>query len=185
MEIIVIIIIVYVIKCLVKNSKGQQPNPKSKPVIKTQSSYTYAKPATPKQQTAGIDTKPDTQKKQPENEILARANRNVKEQQEEKQAETQEALKERLQQKYKIPATPKQTDINDQIVVPVNREETVLHTDKTEQIAGRELADLQNPPSSELMKEIADLMAKGYDGNLTFSRDFVAEGIEMLNQIQM
>ena len=36
---------------------------------------------------------------------------------------------------------------------------------------------------SELMKEISDLIVTGYTGSLTFERDFVAEGIDMLNRI--
>lgn len=36
-----------------------------------------------------------------------------------------------------------------------------------------------------LMNEIQDLMIKGYDGRLTYSRDFVSEGIDMLNRIQL
>jgi hypothetical protein len=39
--------------------------------------------------------------------------------------------------------------------------------------------------NSILMQEIEDLMVKGYDGKLTFARDFVAEGIDMLNRIQV
>ena len=31
-------------------------------------------------------------------------------------------------------------------------------------------------------KKLQDLMIKGYDGNLVFQRDFVAEGVEMLNR---
>ena len=44
---------------------------------------------------------------------------------------------------------------------------------------------LPEVPAEDLIQEINDLMVKGYDGELTFSRDFVAEGIEMLNRIQM
>lgn len=36
--------------------------------------------------------------------------------------------------------------------------------------------------TSEFIKEIDDLMVKGYEGTLSFERDFVSEGIEMLNR---
>ena len=38
---------------------------------------------------------------------------------------------------------------------------------------------------SELIRELEDLMVKGYEANLTFSRDFVAEGTELLNRWQL
>ena len=34
------------------------------------------------------------------------------------------------------------------------------------------------------MKKIQDLMIMGYSGNLEFERDFVAEGVDMLNRYQ-
>ncbi|MFP3154834.1 hypothetical protein LQZ18_10520 [Lachnospiraceae bacterium ZAX-1] len=37
---------------------------------------------------------------------------------------------------------------------------------------------------TKLMTEISDIMAKGIDTHLTYERDFIAEGMEMLNQIQ-
>ena len=47
---------------------------------------------------------------------------------------------------------------------------------------GRLIVD---PWQENVLKEVEDIMVKGYDGSLTFERDFVAEGIEMLNRIQM
>lgn len=38
---------------------------------------------------------------------------------------------------------------------------------------------------SETMKEVNDLMIMGYSGSLTFERDFVAEGVEMLNRFAL
>ncbi len=38
---------------------------------------------------------------------------------------------------------------------------------------------------SETMKKVNDLMIMGYSGNLTFERDFVAEGVEMLNRFAL
>lgn len=38
---------------------------------------------------------------------------------------------------------------------------------------------------SELMKQVEDLMITGYNGKLTYERDFVSEGIEMLNSFEV
>lgn len=46
------------------------------------------------------------------------------------------------------------------------------------------LAESETAQGDMLMQEIQDLMVKGYDGKLTFERDFVSEGLEMLNSIQ-
>lgn len=38
---------------------------------------------------------------------------------------------------------------------------------------------------SELMRQVSDLMIMGYQADLTFERDFVAEGVEMLNSYEL
>lgn len=38
---------------------------------------------------------------------------------------------------------------------------------------------------AHLMDKVYDLMITGYNGNLEFDRDFLAEGMDMLNRIQM
>lgn len=38
--------------------------------------------------------------------------------------------------------------------------------------------------NSELMQQVADLMITGYTGEPSFSRDFIAEGVEMLNRCE-
>lgn len=45
--------------------------------------------------------------------------------------------------------------------------------------------DLALIESSPLMQQISDLMITGYTGELSFGRDFVAEGVEMLNRCEM
>ena len=40
-------------------------------------------------------------------------------------------------------------------------------------------------PQSDNMKKVQELMATGFSGNLNFERDFVAEGIEMLNRFEL
>lgn len=44
---------------------------------------------------------------------------------------------------------------------------------------------LDQPEKSELMTEIDDLIIKGYQADLPFERDFVSEGVEMLNQFEL
>ena len=44
----------------------------------------------------------------------------------------------------------------------------------------------QNDDSmSDNMKKVQELMVTGFSGNLNFERDFVAEGIEMLNRFEL
>ena len=40
-------------------------------------------------------------------------------------------------------------------------------------------------PQSDNMKKVQELMVTGFSGNLNFDRDFVAEGIEMLNRFEL
>lgn len=39
--------------------------------------------------------------------------------------------------------------------------------------------------TSELMREVNDLMITGYQADLAFERDFVAEGVEVLNRFEL
>ena len=38
---------------------------------------------------------------------------------------------------------------------------------------------------SDILKRVNDLIVMGYDGNMEFDRDFVAEGVEMLNSFSL
>ena len=38
---------------------------------------------------------------------------------------------------------------------------------------------------SDLVKRVNDLIVMGYDGNMKFDRDFIAEGVEMLNSFNL
>lgn len=40
-------------------------------------------------------------------------------------------------------------------------------------------------PQSDNIKKVQELMVTGFSGNLNFERDFVAEGIEMLNRFEL
>lgn len=56
-------------------------------------------------------------------------------------------------------------------------------------LAEVDLTKIYEPPemqqNSELMKSVSDLMAKGADTELSFQRDFVAEGMDMINNITL
>ena len=79
-------------------------------------------------------------------------------------------------------------------VPPVHEEQSKEMKAKEAQVKEAQAKKIQMPkaPLTEsetaqgdmLMQEIQDLMVKGYDGKLTFERDFVSEGLEMLNSIQ-
>lgn len=172
MEIIVVIIIIFVVKCLAKGANQQQTQP-NKPRTDHPQNYTYTRPAEPK--------------KQPENDILARATRNVLGQQEERRTESMAELKARLQEKYGTAVKEKKPAV-EAVATPEKKPEPVKPEVKVHVPAkdcAKHLAEWNEPSGEDLMQEVWDLMIKGYDGELTFTRDFVAEGIEMLNQIQM
>ena len=48
-----------------------------------------------------------------------------------------------------------------------------------------ETMGMQGLMESDLMREINDLMIKGYQADLAFERDFVSEGIELLNSYEL
>lgn len=186
MEIIVVIIIIFVVKCLAKGANQQQTQP-NKPRTDNPRNYTYTKPQVSAQQAASTYTRPAEPKKQPENDILARATRNVLGQQEERHTETMTELKARLQEKYGTVVKEKKPAA-EPAATPKKQPEPVKPEVKVHVSAkdcSERPAEWNEPSGEDLMQEVWDLMIKGYDGELTFTRDFVAEGIEMLNQIQM
>ena len=119
--------------------------------------YTYQNSGAARQQTA--------------NDILARANRNVME---------QEAEREKPEVKeQKVGMTREQ-----QTVKAREQKKQQLIQQKLEQTKSAEQVAAEND-SEDLMRDVEDLMIMGYDGTLEFERDFVAEGVDMLNRIQM
>lgn len=119
--------------------------------------YTYQNSGATGQQTA--------------NDILARANRNVMEQEAER--EKQEV------KEQKVGMTREQ-----QTAKAREQKKQQLIQQKLEQTKSAEQVAAEND-SEDLMREVEDLMIMGYDGTLEFERDFVAEGVDMLNRIQM
>lgn len=61
----------------------------------------------------------------------------------------------------------------------LQRKDEMLHEEYKRQSFERGGMDV-----SHLMEEVNDLIVKGYNGELHFERDFVAEGMDMLTRIQ-
>lgn len=112
----------------------------------------------------------------------------------------QKATKERLQQKYAV--QPKQSGKSDILTrakenVQENEPDTMeqqMHAEVCRDFqatvhatsdvnAHKELSPLcDTGEESDIIKRINDLMITGYSGNLEFDRDFIAEGVDMLNR---
>ena len=103
----------------------------------------------------------------------------------------QEELKRRLQDKY-AGRTATQSVKN---VQNVSRKEYIPPKKKdilAQASANAAEADLQqiydvsvHQQESELMKTVSDIMAKGVNTELSFQRDFVAEGMDMINNMTL
>ncbi len=66
------------------------------------------------------------------------------------------------------------------------KEQAVQETDSTVEIALYKTYDiLQMQQESELMKQVSDVMVKGVEIAPNFQRDFVAEGIDMINRMTL
>ncbi len=119
----------------------------------------------------------------------------------EQQSQKQRELKQRLLQKYgrgDEPVKRKQQseqilkeqeyDILDRAEANVNEIQTdavkrSMYEAQSGAAPGRFDADWED--SDILMRQVEDLMIMGYQYNLSYERDFVGEGIEMLNRIEM
>ena len=108
-----------------------------------------------------------TERKNPDTDILSRAKQNVKE-------NDQDLLKEADRMQHE--AARRAADAP--ILTPSQK--VAMKPDKPvgQQIGAEFDEDCDN------MKKIQDLMIMGYNGNLEFERDFVAEGVDMLNRYQ-
>jgi len=53
------------------------------------------------------------------------------------------------------------------------------------QIHKRQSINCDDEEESDMMKRVNDLIVTGYSGEMNFDRDFVAEGIEMLNRFSL
>ena len=113
----------------------------------------------------------------------------------------QQELKQRLQQKYGTAAsnTAKPTQAARPVSNPgkgaiLNRADSNVNENQTDELREQFYKKTGNPPKKvhgecedecSLMDQVNDLMIMGYQANLSFERDFVAEGVEMLNRFEL
>lgn len=101
---------------------------------------------------------------------------------------SQQELKRRLQQKYANTAQQYSKGNTYQMPQEQTKDQPVLAKEKvkdqTEPLEpGLGMADSNQ--ESPVLKQVNDLIVMGYSGDLSFERDFVAEGIEMLNSYEL
>lgn len=77
--------------------------------------------------------------------------------------QAQQQLKNRLAEKYQSAAAEEMSAM--EVIEPLEFTYDILQSDN--------------------MKKVQELMVTGFSGNLNFERDFVAEGIEMLNRFEL
>lgn len=112
----------------------------------------------------------------------------------------QKSTKERLQQKYAAqPKTETKADIlsrakeNVQENVPDKMEQQMhaevcrdfrANADATSDVVQHKAVSdfCDNGEESDIIKRVNDLIVTGYSGDMIFDRDFIAEGIDMLNR---
>ncbi len=123
------------------------------------------------------------------------------------QRQSQQELKQRLQQKYGTQSVAKEDDFKVGVAnkgsilsraldnVEENDEDVVLQENHAEVCVdyrtnpvphgmGEHVshsADCESFEDSDIMQRVNDLMIMGYSGDMEFERDFVAEGVDMLN----
>lgn len=118
-------------------------------------------------------------------------------------SQTQRELKERLQKKYGSVAQQgravSQSNVQNRRMQQPEEENSILsraaanvQEEAVDELRFEQMEetvvdslDLALIESSPLMQQISDLMITGYTGELSFGRDFVAEGVEMLNRCEM
>ncbi|MBR2402235.1 MAG: hypothetical protein IKB01_05675 [Lachnospiraceae bacterium] len=112
----------------------------------------------------------------------------------------QKSTKERLQQKYTIPQKPvPKSDIlsrakenvqenepdvmQQQVHAEVCRDFRATAHATSDVELHKELSALcDTGEESDIIKRVNDLIVTGYSGDMNFDRDFIAEGVDMLNQ---
>ena len=113
----------------------------------------------------------------------------------------QQELKQRLQQKYGSTAvnTAKTAQTVRPVTNPVkgdilSRADSNVNEQQTDELREQFYEKTGEPPKKvhgeseeecSLMDQVNDLMIMGYQANLSFERDFVAEGVEMLNRFEL
>lgn len=145
------------------------------------------------------------QKKNQQYQKSYQAQTNVNAYAEEKNAETlkkQQELKNRLQQKYGSTVTETQTgsiqqtrptDIASRVATNVKEYEVdelkrkqSAEITKESILHASDMGDASTDTrTSEVMNQINDLMIMGYQANLSFERDFIGEGMDLLSQYEL
>lgn len=113
----------------------------------------------------------------------------------------QQELKQRLQQKYGTvtantakPAQAAHPVSNPGKGAILSRADSNVNENQTDELREQFYQKTGEPPKKvhgecedecSLMDQVNDLMIMGYQANLSFERDFVAEGIEMLNRFEL
>lgn len=112
----------------------------------------------------------------------------------------QKATKDRLQQKYAVTQKPKaksdilsrakenvQENVPDKVVQQVHAE--VCRDYRATAHASTDVAEHKEQSvwcdtgeESDIIKRVNDLIITGYSGDMEFDRDFIAEGVDMLNR---
>lgn len=132
--------------------------------------------------------RPPGTKRQPEH-------RQADNQQKSRQHVSQEKLKRRLQEKYGSQTNPAAFDRNTRTgkagMNPAAFDENI-RTDRSDILtrASRNVAEteedmLQIPEENGLMEMVSDIMAKGIDTSIPFERDFIAEGMDIINRMTL
>ena len=107
---------------------------------------------------------------------------------------SQSELKTRLQQKCGQKPAEK-TDIltrakqnaaeeDEDVIAHVMHDETHVTECKAPEVRMDSVADFQ-VEESNILGHVNDLIVKGYSGDMEFERDFIAEGVEMLNRFTL
>ena len=113
----------------------------------------------------------------------------------------QQELKARLQSRYGTPGTQQRQSANQQYAAQQRQNANQQYAMQQGQndILRRAAANVgendydqlefdmisNSVSSSELMREVNDLILMGYQSDLTFERDFVSEGVELLNSYEL
>lgn len=155
--IIWIIVLLFIVSSVKKNPKNTGTG------VPNQSNTPYRNPLRPEQSKESSGSQ-EEYVPQPKQDILAKASANVAEDFEEKPISSQ-----------KLPKADGATEA--QMI------------QKADELAEVDLYRIYEIPQmqqdSELMRMVSDIMAKGVDAELTFSRDFVAEGLDMISNMTL
>ncbi len=92
-------------------------------------------------------------------------------------------LKQRLKEKY-TPAPRSEILENAKENVAENDVDLLKEADRRWHDSARVPA-LHTQEDTDILKQVYDLMIVGYSGNLNFKRDFLSEGMDMINRIGM